>query len=71
MTSNKRLTVHLREIAPGRFRATCPDLIGCVVYGRTPAETRQKITQAVENCLASDGTFLLGDPADLMTFHDA
>jgi len=37
----------------GVYRASCPALPGCVVFGRSHEEARQKIDQAVRGYLAS------------------
>ena len=47
-----RLVIRIDEIEPCRFRANCPALPGCVVYGRAREEARYRIAAAVAAHLA-------------------
>lgn len=48
-----KLQIRIHEIEPGKVRATCPALPGCVVYGSTQEEARRRISLAVAAYLAS------------------
>jgi len=71
LTPGRKLAIDICELAPGKFRAHCVSLTGCVAYGRTKVETRQKMVQAVANYLASRDIFLLVDPASIVDFNEA
>ena len=47
------VTVVLHAAAPGRLRASCTALPGCVVEAPTKAEVWRRITQAAEGYVAS------------------
>ncbi len=48
-----RLTVKIANTREGNFRAWCPALPGCMVWGLSEDEVRQKISKAVDGYLAS------------------
>ena len=48
-----KLVVKTKKVKPGCIRAWCPSLPGCVVWGVSQDEARQKITRAVEGYLSS------------------
>lgn len=48
-----KLSIQISEVEPGKFRASCLVLPGCIVYGQTRDDARQKLDQAVTGYLAS------------------
>ena len=48
-----KLTVRIANTTEGNFRAWWPSLPGCMVWGMSEDEVRQKISKAVEGYLAS------------------
>ena len=48
-----KMTVHVRRVAEGYFKAWCPALPGCVVMAATRAEAEVQIVQAIEGYIAS------------------
>lgn len=48
-----KLQIRIDEIEPGKVRATCLVLPGCVVYGSTREEARRQISLTVAGYLAS------------------
>lgn len=47
------LAIHIVKKAEAAYRAWCPSLPGCSVYGRSIQEARGKIHDAVRGYLAS------------------
>ncbi|KKL89418.1 hypothetical protein LCGC14_1914860 [marine sediment metagenome] len=66
-----RLQIRIDEIAPGKVRATCLTLPGCVVYGATPQEAQRKISLAVAAYLASLNACLPCDAPDAAQSQEA
>lgn len=66
----QRLSVNVKAVAPDEFRADCQCLTGCVAYGRTKAEAKRSMGQAVLDYLAGRDVFLLMDPVNIMDFHE-
>ncbi len=48
-----KLVVRITQTASDSFRGCCPALPGCIVYGHSRNETRQRIYEAVGGYLAS------------------
>ena len=48
-----RMTVKITRISSGAYRAWCPALPGCVVWGASRTEAQEKIEKAVWGYLAS------------------
>jgi len=48
-----KLLIQMAQQANGSYRACCPALPGCVVYGQSRAEAQSNIDQAVKGYLAS------------------
>ena len=48
-----KLVIQISKIAGNLFRACCPSLPGCVVYGRSQDEARERIREAVCGYVAS------------------
>ncbi len=48
-----KLSIQISEIEPGKFRASCLILPGCIAYGQTRDDARQRLDQAVMGYLAS------------------
>ena len=48
-----KLVIRITQTASESFRACCPALPGCIVYGRTRNETKKRIREAVGGYLAS------------------
>jgi predicted RNase H-like HicB family nuclease len=70
-TPAHRLAVNVKAVAPDQYRADCQSLAGCVAYGRTRAEAKRRMGQAVSEYLAGHDVFVLMDPVDLMEFHES
>lgn len=66
----QRLNVNVKAVAPDQYRADCQSLAGCVAYGRTKAEAKRRMGQAVSEYLAGHDVFLLMDPVNIMDFHE-
>ena len=47
------LAIHISRKLGSAYRASCPSLPGCQVYGSSPEEARDKIRQAVRGYLSS------------------
>jgi predicted RNase H-like HicB family nuclease len=47
------LAIHIAKKAESAYRAWCPSLPGCMVYGQSREEARGKIRDAVRGYLAS------------------
>jgi len=50
--------IHIARRSDGAYRASCPALPGCVVYGGSCQEVRRKIAWAVEGYLNHIGDIL-------------
>ena len=48
-----KLWIQISEIEPGKFRASCLVLPGCIAYAQTRDGARQKLDKAVTGYLAS------------------
>jgi len=48
-----KLAIRIARTSDGQFRAACPALPGCVVWGQTYQEAEEKINKAVCGYLAS------------------
>ncbi len=48
-----KLVVKISREVGGAYRASCPALPGCVVWGQSREEAKTKINQAIEGYLAS------------------
>ena len=48
-----KLAIRITQAAGNELRACCPALPGCVVYGRSRKEARDRIQEAVRGYLAS------------------
>ena len=48
-----RFAVNISEVSGAGYRAQCPSLPGCTVFGRSPDEARQQATRAILGYLAS------------------
>jgi len=70
LTRLGRLTVNVKAVAPDTFLANCESLAGCVAYGRTRAETKLSMAQAVLKYLAGHDIFLLVDPVNIIDFNE-
>ncbi|MDP6637079.1 MAG: hypothetical protein QGG42_19440 [Phycisphaerae bacterium] len=53
--------VHIARRSDGAYRAACPALPGCVVYGRSGQEVRRKIALAVKGYLNRISDILPGE----------
>ena len=67
---NGRLTVNIERLSLAQFRASCPSLVGCVAYGQSIAQVKQRMAQAITSYLASRDVFLLLDPLRMLEFHE-
>lgn len=47
------LAIHIMRKTESAYRAWCPSLPGCAVYGQSREEARDKIREAVRGYLAS------------------
>ena len=48
-----KVVVHLSRQSDAYYRAWCPALPGCVVYGQSKQEAQEKIEAAIQGYLAS------------------
>ena len=48
-----KLVIEISERNGNLFQARCPSLPGCVVYGRSQPEVRERIQEAVQGYVAS------------------
>jgi len=64
-----KLVVRTSRISNGLFRATCPALPGCVVFGRSVGEVKARIGQAVCGYLASLNAVVPAKPSRLFSFE--
>jgi antitoxin HicB len=53
-----KLCVRVRQTERGRFMASCPSLPGCVSSGRTEAQARDNLQEAITGYLASVNEFV-------------
>ena len=53
-----KLYVRVRQADRGRFIASCPSLPGCVSSGRTEAQARGNLQDAITGYLASVNEFV-------------
>lgn len=60
-----KVAIRIDVKTTGVYRASCPALPGCVAFGRSHEEARQKIDQAVRGYLAS-----LDVPVPMRLEHD-
>ncbi len=65
-----KLTVKLARITNNRFKAWCPALPGCVVFGQSEDEAKNKIRQAIDGYLASLDTVLPTELAKKLSSPD-
>ena len=57
-----RLIIKVIREPEGRYRAFCPELPGCDVYGRSQDDARRRLSLAISGYLAS---FNLAAPVDM------
>lgn len=48
-----KLVMKITRESADRYRAACPSLPGCVVFGTDPQEAQEKLAQAARSYLAS------------------
>lgn len=62
-----KLAIRISETQPGKFKASCPSLPGCVAYGETRADAREKLGGAVTGYLASlNNDYLPASPTSML-----
>ena len=48
-----KIEVEIRTVSGAGYRAECPSLPGCTVFGRSPDEARERASRAILGYLAS------------------
>ena len=48
-----KLVIKISERVDGGYRASCPSLPGCVVYGSSQVEVKERIEDAIRGYMAS------------------
>ena len=64
-------SIRISEIERGKFRASCPCLPGCVAYGQTREQAREKLDQAVTGYLASLNVSLPSNSGPMFELQEA
>ena len=53
-----KLCVRIDKSDRGGYTASCPSLPGCITYGQTPEEAKERMGEAIQGYLASVSDFV-------------